>query len=102
MLLNTHCVNFLFNPIKFKKMGQINAYNHTTRVEAVIEKIETVLKKSRESLLDEEVHLLEESLAELKEINFSNQNQTTFSANDLVSIGKIIIQLLRFFDIEIP
>lgn len=83
-------------------MTKIDSFNHTTRVEAVIEKIETVLKKSRESLLDEEIHLLEESLAELREINFSNQNQTTFSANDLVSIGRVILQLLRFFDIEIP
>lgn len=83
-------------------MGQFNVFNHTTRVEAVIEKIETVLKKSRESLLDEEIHLLEESLAELKEINFSNQTQTVFSTNDLVSISRTILQLLRFFDIEIP
>lgn len=83
-------------------MEQFSVFNHTTRVKAVIEKIEAVLKKSRESLLDGEIHLLEESLVELKEISFSNQNQSNFSANDLISVSRIILQLLRFFDIEIP
>lgn len=78
-------------------MGRLNYFfNHTTRVEAVIEKIETVLEKSRNSLLDDEIRLLEESLSDLRKLE-----KQTFSDDDLLLMGRVIIQLLSFFDIDI-
>lgn len=78
-------------------MGRLNYFfNHTTRVEAVIERIETVLEKSRNSLLDDEIRLLEESLCDLRKLE-----KQTFSDDDLLLMGRVIIQLLRFFDIDI-
>lgn len=71
-------------------------FNHTTRVEAVIERIETVLEKSRNMLLDDEIRLLEESLVDLRKLK-----KKTFSENDLMLMGRVIINLLRFFDIDI-
>lgn len=71
-------------------------FNHTTRVEAVIEKIETVLEKSRNSLLDDEIQLLEESLSDLRKLK-----KKTFSENDLMLMSRVIINLLRLFDIDI-
>ena len=71
-------------------------FNHTTRVEAVIERIETVLEKSRNMLLDDEIRLLEESLADLRKLK-----KKAFSENDLMLMSRVIINLLRFFDIDI-
>lgn len=71
-------------------------FNRTTRVRAVIAKIETVLEKSRKSLLDDEIHLLEESLADLKKLEKKN-----YSKDDLLLMGRVILQLLRFFDIDV-
>ncbi len=71
-------------------------FNHTTRVEAVIERIETVLEKSRNMLLDDEISLLEESLADLRKLR-----RKAFSENDLMLMGRVMINLLRFFDIDI-
>nr|WP_138257788.1 hypothetical protein [Maribacter aurantiacus]TLF45201.1 hypothetical protein FEK29_07380 [Maribacter aurantiacus] len=71
-------------------------FNHTTRVEAVIERIETVLEKSRNMLLDDEIHLLEESLSDLRKLK-----KKAFSENDLMLMGRVVINLLRFFDIDI-
>jgi hypothetical protein len=71
-------------------------FNHTTRVEAVIDNLETVLKKSRNSLLDDEVQLLEESLDDLRKLK-----GRTFTSDDFISFIKVVTQLLRFFDIDI-
>ena len=72
-----------------------NIFNRTTRVEAVIKNIETVLEKSRNLLLDNEIHLLEESLKELRKID-----KKTFDTNDLIAISRVITDLLRLFEIE--
>lgn len=72
-----------------------NIFNRTTRVDAVINNIETVLEKSRNLLLDNEVHLLEESLKELRKID-----KKTFDTNDLITISRVITDLLRLFEIE--
>lgn len=72
-----------------------NIFNRTTRVEAVIKNIETVLEKSRNLLLDNEIHLLEESLKELRKLD-----KKTFDTNDLMAISRVIIDLLRLFEIE--
>lgn len=72
-----------------------NIFNRTTRVEAVIKNIETVLEKSRNLLLDNEIHLLEESLKELRKLD-----KKTFDTNDLIAISRVIIDLLRLFEIE--
>ncbi|MEZ4801301.1 MAG: hypothetical protein R2797_00910 [Gelidibacter sp.] len=78
-------------------MGTLNYFfNHTTRVEAVIEKIETVLEKSRNSLLEDEIRLLEESLVDLRKLETQ-----TISDDNLLLMGRVILQLLRFFDIDI-
>jgi hypothetical protein len=65
-------------------------------VEAVIDNLETVLKKSRNSLLDDEVQLLEESLDDLRKLK-----GRTFTSDDFISFIKVVTQLLRFFDIDI-
>ncbi|WET51019.1 hypothetical protein PYS58_07735 [Chryseobacterium indologenes] len=72
-----------------------NIFNRTTRVEAVIKNIETVLEKSRNLLLDNEIHLLEESLKELRKLD-----KKSFDTNDLMAISRVIIDLLRLFEIE--
>lgn len=72
-----------------------NIFNRTTRVDAVINNIETVLEKSRNLLLDNEIHLLEESLKELRKID-----KKTFDTNDLITISRVITDLLRLFEIE--
>lgn len=72
-----------------------NIFNRTTRVDAVINNIETVLEKSRNLLLDNEIHLLEESLKELRKID-----KKTFDTNDLIAISRVITDLLRLFEIE--
>ena len=72
-----------------------NIFNRTTRVEAVIKNIETVLEKSRNLLLDNEIHLLEESLKELRKLD-----KKSFDTNDLMAISMVIIDLLRLFEIE--
>lgn len=72
-----------------------NIFNRTTRVDAVIKNIETVLEKSRNLLLDNEIHLLEESLKELRKLD-----KKTFDTNDLIAISRVLTDLLRLFEIE--
>ena len=72
-----------------------NIFNRTTRVEAVIKNLETVLEKSRNLLLDNEIHLLEESLKELRKLD-----KKSFDTKDLIAISRVIIDLLRLFEIE--
>ncbi|PRB03828.1 hypothetical protein CQ046_08530 [Chryseobacterium sp. MYb7] len=70
-------------------------FSRTTRVEAVINNLETVLEKSRELLLDDDIRLIEESLAELRKLN-----KTVFDKNDSIAIARVIIDLLHLFGIE--
>ncbi|MDP2541543.1 hypothetical protein CSC81_10230 [Tenacibaculum discolor] len=76
--------------------------NHTNCVDTVINSIETVLKKNRKSLMNEDIRLLEESLHKLNLIKQSNNSQTKFSAKDLVSLGHLVIELMQLFEINIP
>ncbi|MCT3802679.1 MULTISPECIES: hypothetical protein [Elizabethkingia] len=69
--------------------------NRTTRVEAVIKNIETVLEKSRNLLMEEDIKLLEKSLKDLKSIN-----NKTFGVSDIVAISRVVVDLLRLFDID--
>ncbi|TRZ41675.1 hypothetical protein [Robertkochia solimangrovi] len=83
-------------------MRKIECLNHTTRVEAVIENLRTVLKKNRGSLLEEEVNLLENCIDELKELNRLYEVQACkLKADDILLIGNVLMKLLRFFDIDI-
>lgn len=74
----------------------------TARVEAVIEKIETVLQKSRKSLLDDEIQLLEECLTELKGLDPPSSAKTCLTIDDCLSYVKVVIKLLNLFDIDLP
>jgi hypothetical protein len=70
-------------------------FSRTTRVEAVINNLETVLEKSRELLLDDDIRLIEESLVELRKLD-----KTTFDKNDSIAMARVIIDLLNLFGFE--
>jgi hypothetical protein len=70
-------------------------FSRTTRVEAVINNLETVLEKSRELLLDDDIRLIEKSLVELRKLD-----KTTFDKNDSIAMARVIIDLLHLFGFE--
>ncbi|HFK5597460.1 hypothetical protein ATE49_19355 [Elizabethkingia miricola] len=70
-------------------------FSRTTRVEAVINSLETVLEKSRELLMDDDIRLIEESLVELRKLD-----KTIIDKNDTIAIIRVIIDLLHLFGIE--
>jgi hypothetical protein len=70
-------------------------FSRTTRVEAVINSLETVLEKSRELLMDDDIRLIEESLIELRKLD-----KTRIDKNDSIAIIRVIIDLLHLFGIE--
>ncbi|WP_407532946.1 hypothetical protein [Elizabethkingia anophelis] len=70
-------------------------FSRTTRVEAVINSLETVLEKSRELLMDDDIRLIEESLVELRKLD-----KTINDKNDTIAIIRVIIDLLHLFGIE--
>ena len=70
-------------------------FSRTTRVEAVINSLETVLEKNRELLMDDDIRLIEENLVELRKLD-----KTIINKNDSIAIIRVIIDLLHLFGIE--
>ncbi|WP_374461707.1 hypothetical protein [Chryseobacterium taeanense] len=70
-------------------------FSRTTRVEAVINSLETVLEKNRELLMDDDIRLIEENLVELRKLD-----KTIIDKNDSIAIIRVIIDVLHLCGID--
>jgi len=79
-------------------MKNLDLINRTTCVTTVINKIETVIEKSRDSLLEEDIKLLEECIIDLKSLQKIHKLPTP---EQLMFITRIVINLLRFLNVNV-
>jgi len=79
-------------------MKNLDLINRTTCVTTVINKIETVIEKSRDSLLEEDIKLLEECIIDLKSLQ---KIRKLPAAEQLMFITRIVINLLRFLNVNV-